>query len=78
MSDSVETKPAWLVSYGCHRKTITSRGTAQKEFSSLDECQRFIKDTEEFYRSIGYYLWFAYAIAPDGSRIKLAEETPYY
>jgi hypothetical protein len=77
MSDPVTAPEKWQLHSGCHRGTLTSRDSRVVECSSLEECRNKIAGGEEFYRSIGYYMWFAYAVGPDGQKTTLHPGTPY-
>ncbi len=67
----------WTLSIGCHRKTLTSRDSTKKKYDSLEECRQAVQKLEKFYRSIGYFVWFANATGPNGEKVKLHEGTPY-
>lgn len=36
-----------------------------------------LAEHEAFYRRIGYMIWFAYAVAPDGTKHTLHAGNPY-
>jgi hypothetical protein len=54
----------WMVNHGCHRHTINSRDSTVVYKDSLEECRQYIREQEDFYRSIGYCIWYAYAVEP--------------
>lgn len=68
----------WTLSIGCHRKTLMSRDTDCREHDSLENCKEDVRKSEEFWSSIGYYVWFARATGPNGEEVKLHEGTQYY
>lgn len=67
----------WGVQHGIHRGTITSRDSGYDEFDSEDEAREFFSKQLEFYRRIGYSIWFAYLIDDQGSKVVLAPSVPY-
>jgi hypothetical protein len=75
-----EHKGKWLVGHGCHRGALTSRDSRVTYHDSLEACREYIREQEAFYLSIGYMIWFAYAIAPgktDKDRISLHRGNSY-
>ena len=75
---NVNTSDKWELHSGCHRRTLTSRDSGVESCDSLEACQERIRKADEFYRSIGYCVWFAYAIAPGTSeRIQLHPGNSY-
>jgi hypothetical protein len=63
---------AWTLSHGIHRGTLTSRdSTSEGGFASKEACEARLQEREEYYNSIGYVIWFANAIAPDGTKHQL-------
>jgi len=72
-----ETKK-WSLVIGCHRGTLTSRDVGHpEEKDSLEDCQKAVKRAEEWYNSIGYFIWFASATDPEGKKHQLHPGTPY-
>jgi len=72
------TEPTWTLVHGCHRGTLISRdSTSRSGFSSLEECRAKLTEHEAFYRSIGYMIWFAYAVGPDGTKHTLHAGNAY-
>jgi hypothetical protein len=72
---AVATDPTtqWVLNHGCWRGTITSRDTAYPErFDTRDAAIAKLAEHNLFYRSIGYSLWFAELVAPDGTVTVLA------
>lgn len=68
----------WTLHIGCHRKTLMSRDSDVREHDSLEDCRSDVKNSEECWARMGYYVWFAYAVGPNGEKVKLHEDTPYY
>jgi hypothetical protein len=69
----------WKFHIGIHRGTLTSRDSENpKELGSLEECQKAAQDALRDYTRLGCYIWFCYAISPEGERITLIEGEPYY
>jgi hypothetical protein len=67
----------WLLNIGIHSGTMMSRDSGihtvkfddpTATLESLADCIECAKAWEANYRSMGYYIWFAFAIAPDGTR----------
>ncbi len=80
MSEAIisEEKPnEWELHIGCHRGTLTSRDSEVRKHPSLDVCRADVQSAEKFYKSIGYFVWFAYAVGPEGQKVKLHEGTSY-
>jgi hypothetical protein len=75
MTDKTE-KP-WRLSYGIHRRTLMSRDPNYVERGSLEECKKFIREIEEEMEKIGYCIWFAETVSPQGVAIKLHEGNDY-
>ncbi len=66
----------WELHIGCHRNTLTSRDSTLREHNSLEDCKRDVVELEISYASLGYHVWFAYVIAPNGEKIFLHKGTP--
>lgn len=62
----------FILKHGCHRGTLISRDIAQPENHPTYEAARasYLKH-RDFYRSIGYQIWFAEIVQPDGNTVKL-------
>jgi hypothetical protein len=69
----------WGISIGIHQGTITSRDTDETswEHDSFQACQDALTQAIAYLTPRGCYIWFAEAIAPDGTRHKLTEGAPY-
>jgi hypothetical protein len=68
----------WKFHVGIHRGTMTSRDMEQpKELDSLYECTKAAHSALLGHASMGCYIWFCYAISPEGERITLIEGAPY-
>lgn len=66
-----ETSGKFTLHHGCHRGTITSRDSTSAEYDTYLEAYSAYLDHREFYASIGYKIWFAEIIRPDGSKLAL-------
>lgn len=75
MSEQVSGK--WKLSIGCHKGTLMSRDSDQVELDSLEACEEYVKESEKFWQQIGYFVWFANAFAPDGTKHQLHPGTSY-
>lgn len=62
---------------GCHRNTITSRDSTVEEYDTEKEAIEAYKSHKSFYKSIGYVVWFAEIISPDGTK-RMLEQNPCY
>jgi hypothetical protein len=67
----------YVLHQGCHRGTITSRDSSSSEHDTYEQAYQAYLDARDFYRSIGYQIWFAYIVAPDGTKTQL-ESNPYW
>jgi len=76
MTEKVEEK--YVLSHGCHKGTLISRDYGRpEEFDTFEEAHKAYVKHRNFYRSIGYMIWFAHITAPDGTKTHL-ESNPYY
>lgn len=67
----------FVLNHGCHRGTLMSRDSSNPEyFDTYDEAYKSYQEHSNFYRSIGYQIWFADIVAPDGTKTHL-ESNPY-
>jgi hypothetical protein len=75
--NDLEQQTPWRLSIGIHSGTIMSRDSGihtvkfddpTAPLESLADCIECAKAWEANYRSFGYYIWFATAIAPDGAK----------
>ena len=63
---------------GIHRGTLTSRDVEQPEsFGSMDDCIKAVAKAKAFYSGIGYKIWFAEVMKPDGTTTTLEQNTNY-
>jgi len=62
---------------GCHRGTLISRDSAQETYDTYAEAFSAYEKHRAFYRSIGYMVWFAEIVSPDGTKANL-ESNPYW
>ena len=68
----------WTVQHGIHRGTLTSRDSSVDTFDSEESAREYFQQQKAFYRKIGYSIWFAYLISPDGHETVLDAGTPYW
>jgi hypothetical protein len=72
----------WGLTIGIHQGTINSPESEGPcwDYDSFEDCQRELTTAITRYEGLGqhYYIWFAYAIAPDGTRHKLTEGAPFW
>lgn len=67
----------WNLNIGCHKGTLESRDSNNSEHDSLEECKEEVGRKEKDWSKMGYYVWYAFAIGPDGKRVELHSGTPY-
>jgi len=73
-----EKKDQWTLHIGAHDGTITGRDRERPQTkNSLQECREEVVKAESYYTGVGYYIWFAHAIDPDGKEHVLHPGTPY-
>jgi hypothetical protein len=86
MTPTTTTEPTgWRLSIGCHRGTMMSRDThsvttkfqGDAPLESLEDCRECAIKWEANYRSMGLFLWYAKAIAPDGVQIQVRRGITY-
>ncbi len=68
----------WYLHLGCHRGTVMSRDSEVTELNSLDECREMVARMHITWAKCGYYIWFAYAMSPQGQRTELHKGVPYF
>jgi hypothetical protein len=78
---------AWKLQIGTHRGTKQSRDTEvhttkydspHEVLHTLDEVKECAKEWAAQYAHLGYSIWFAHAISPDGQTISnILPSTPY-
>jgi hypothetical protein len=77
MTEELEQQKPWRLNIGIHSGTMISRDSgshtvkfhdSSAPLESLEDCIECAKAWEANYRSMGYYIWFATAIAPDDTR----------
>jgi len=66
----------YLLNIGCHRGTLISRDSTQEHYASYDLAYQAYLSHRQFYHSIGYQVWYADIVAPDGTKTHL-ESNPY-
>lgn len=67
----------WKLNHGIHRGTITSRDATSQEFDSKEEALASLSKQKKFYRRIGYKIWFAELVDPEGEKTNLESDTNY-
>lgn len=68
----------WELNHGIHRGTFSSRDAAETEFfDTKDEALQKFTEHKKFYRSIGYVIWFANLVSPDGIETQLESNSNY-
>ena len=67
----------WRLNHGIHRGTITSRDSTSQEFDTKEQALASLQKQKRFYRSIGYKIWFANLISPDGENTNLGGDSNY-
>jgi hypothetical protein len=68
----------YILHLGCHRGTITSRDSTRIECASEAAARKRVAESEAFYRSVGYVVWFANLEMPDGTKKSLHAGTSVY
>lgn len=74
---STATEPQWTLHIGCHKHHIMSRDSGTEYHDSREAAIQSWKDARKSWASIGYVVWFAELIAPDGTK-ELLESNPCY
>lgn len=67
----------WTLKLGCHKGTVDSRDTDEREFDTFEECRESFQKTQDVWLRFGYFIWYAEAIGPNGEQEKLHPGTPY-
>ena len=68
----------WILKHAIHRGTLTSRDVAQpSEHDTEEKALTAFHDHRAFYRQIGYQIWYASLVSPDGTEEAL-EQNPYW
>jgi hypothetical protein len=81
MDEYVNTSDKWELHSGCHKGTLMSRDSGVENCDSLEAAREQVRKADEFYRSIGYCVWYAYVIPPGkkmSEQIKLHPGNSYY
>lgn len=68
---------SWRLQIGCYSGSLANRDSSieatvsinskGKPLGSIKDCAGAARDFENRYASSGYHLWYAHAIAPDGT-----------
>lgn len=74
----MSTSKPWQLHIGYHRGTLMSRDAVVDGYDTLGQCKKAVKVAEEGYARLGYVVWYAYAVGPDGARVELHKGNPYY
>lgn len=67
----------WILNSGLHRGDVMSRDSGSEECESLEDCKRRFAEQERNWNRMGYQVWYAVAIGPDGEQVRLSDGTPY-
>lgn len=67
----------WKLQIGWHQGTLTSSDSEVRELDSLDDCRKSLAESEKFWASLGYFVWYARAVNPDGEKFLLHPGVPY-
>ncbi|HSL46837.1 MAG TPA: hypothetical protein VK897_25595 [Anaerolineales bacterium] len=67
----------FVLRIGRHRGSLMSRESTEKGYYSYEAAYMAYHAHRAFYRSIGYQVWFADIVAPDGTKTHL-EHNPCY
>ena len=67
----------FVLQIGCHRGTLVSRDNEAREFDTYEEAYVSYLESKAAWKRIGYMVWFADIVAPDGAKTHL-ESNPYY
>lgn len=73
----MDTEKKFVLNHGCHRGTLMSRDSTSEEFDTYEDAHKAYVEHRNFYTRIGYMIWFATIISPDGTKTDL-ESNPYY
>lgn len=68
----------WSLMCGIHAGTFTSRDFSNvPALSSFVEAQTRLVELAHSYAKMGYFIWYAYAVAPDGTQHRLCPDRGY-
>lgn len=67
-SSTLEPKNMYILEHGIHDGTLISRDSGSQKFETREEALASLIKQEKFYKSIGYVIWFANLICPDGTK----------
>ena len=76
LPEKVDDKP-WTLNIGCHSGTLMSRDLTTEQYATLEDCRKKAIDKEAAWKRLGYYVWYATAIGPNGERVTLHDGTYY-
>jgi hypothetical protein len=67
----------FVLNHGCHRGTIASRDSGTEKFDTYEEAHTAYLEHKKFCNSIGYQIWFAEIVNPDGKK-NILEQNDYH
>ena len=67
----------WRLHMGCHNGGIVSRDSFNSEKDTEEEVRKLYQKSKRFYRSIGYFVWFATITSPKGEVVLQDNGVPY-
>lgn len=74
----VSQRPQYTLSWGIHAGTLTSRDVGESyKFDTEQECIDKAHKLQSHYKNMGYKIWYANVINPDGTSRNIIS-TPYY
>jgi hypothetical protein len=74
---TIDSRKKWELHIGWHKGTLLSRDSEIRELDSLEECQRSLAKSEKSWATLGYFVWYARAVNPDGEKFLLHPGIPY-
>lgn len=82
MSEFANDTGKWLLTFGVHRGTLTSRDSGRTEHDSKEEAEKSYREQKASAARFGYKVWFAQVIAPgapySSGWVSLDRGEPYY
>lgn len=71
-----ENPKKWVIDFGTHRKTITSREFDSCSFKTEDEARTAFIGIKNRVLDSGRFIWYAVLLSPDGMKIEIDPGTP--
>ena len=65
----------WGLKYGIHRNSIISRDSDYSEFDNCEDAIKSYHSRKKFHNEMGYFVWYAIIVAPDGTSTMLERNT---